>query len=302
MNKNNKSSRRQNTKDFMRGFFTTLSVFLPLCAAIYFMSAPIQNTTNPISQSVDEPVNDVPVKATKSYNLLWILSDSETHNLQSVTLLRFDVDHYRIVVCNIPHTTVMLDAKAPVDLFTLYEQRGALGVRNAVEQTLSIPISGYISLKTDDLVKAVDTLGDFGFTLDKELSVTSFEGLVTFSKPAGTSQFSGNDVAQLIIYGNYINEERTWLHEKLWQSALQQYADDTFAEKLSQLYSALVNTIETDINAASIYSFALVVKTVCPQGGAQIEMVRPNGNFNDLKYELAQGADEQLWTYFSKLQ
>lgn len=295
-----KEERRQNIADFFRGFFITLAIVLPVFVTVGMISRlNSASSADELLQTLDSD-RTVPINATKSYNLLWVLFDSDTNNLQSVDMVRFDVENYRIVACNIPYTSVMLDLRAPVSIQQLYAQRGVLGVRDAIEETLQIPVSGYVAIGTKELVKMVDKLGEISFSLEKELTVTNADGMIIYTKPAGTSMYSGDDIVNLIVYGNYYDAGLMRLHEDLWQAVFRQYGDDKFSEKLSGLYSSLVNEIDTDINSAGIYSFCLTVNTVCGSGGTQVETVRPKGEFVDGRFEFAQGSDEHLWSFFER--
>ncbi len=297
----NHTEKQQNRREFFSGFLTTLAIILPVCVAVYMMTTPLFNRKDLTSQTVSEEQKDVPIKAAKSYNLLWVLSSSEADHLLSVALLRFDVDQYRIAVCNFHYLTVVLQSKSPIDLSTLYAQRGALAVRDALEETLSIPISGYVNVDTDALTETIDALGELSYTLDKEVTVHNAEGLLIYSKPAGTNLFSGNDIANLITYGNDTDTDLMELHEQLWHTALLQYGNETFSSQLSDLYSKLVDHINTDINTAGIYALTKAVETVCSETGTQVEVIRPQGQFNGGRFELNAGADAHLWTFFSKI-
>jgi hypothetical protein len=296
-----RASRRQNIKDFFKGFFVALAVLVPSFAlAVYFHGQ--QRLPDDITaQDVVQPAPSVPVSSVPSYNLLHILSDETTGNLLSVTLLRFDTQRYRIYTTVLPHTTVLLQQRTPVPLFTLYEQRGALAIKTAIEETLSIPVDGYLAMTTQQLTYAVDLLGEFSFTLDAELRVAGQNDLTLYSKQPGTSPFSGNDVAKLLVHGAYIDDPLLNMQERLWQSALEEYTDDTFAEALTDLYGRIINQVKTDIGAGDLPALTRAISVVCPETGAQIDIVRARGAFIDYRYELSEGCDETLWTYYTKL-
>jgi len=293
-------NKRHNIKDFFRGFFATIAVIVPAIIIINIMTLPRVPTADDGAIGVSDNQSEIPIKATVSYNLLWILSDSDTGNLLCTALVRFDVENYRVVVSNIPDNTVMLQSKTPIELSKIFGQRGATGVKAAVEETLCVPISGYVGIKSNDFIRVMDSFGEITLTLDKEVKLAD-EGLVNYSKPAGTSEFSGNDIVKTIAFGNFSEDELMRLHERMWTAFFTQIGDDAFADKLLSVYSSFVDNIETDINSPGIYALSVTADTVCAANGAQVEVVRPQGRFSDGRFELTQGADEHLWAYFSKL-
>lgn len=295
-----KAERRQNYKDFFRGFLATMLVMLPVFVGIQLVISHGRAGKDD-SLNVLDPVEGLPVTKAESYNLLWVLEESGSKNLLSVALIRFDVVHYRAVVCNIPDTTVLLEARAPVSMSSLYSQRGILGIKSALQETLEIPIDGYAGFNTDMLEKLVDTLGDFEYTLDKELVVKNAAGLTIYTKQAGNVTLNGNDIAKLINFGNYEAENLMRLHEGLWQAALNKYGSAGLGDQLAEAYTGLVDRITTDINPEGVYHLTTAITAASVNSKLQIEIVRPQGNFRTDRFELAEGADEQLWGYFGRL-
>ena len=296
-----RKERRQNARDFWRGFLVTFAVVMPVFLTVHFMTGmPVDTDGGDTLTAVDSDTSGVPLNAVKSYNLLWVLADSDTNNLLSVAVLRLDVENYRVVLTNIPKNSVMLDAMSPAGMMSVYSQRGALGVKNAIEETMGIPIDGYMSLGTVEMTACTDRLGDISFTLSRQLEVTNADGMVIYSKEAGTSMFSGNDIAKLIIYGNYDGTDLMRLHESLWEAFFNEHGAGRLADEFMSLYTGIVNDISTNINSAGIGTLAQAVGTVCRQDGTQLEIVRPEGEFVNGGYEFSEGADERMQTYFGK--
>jgi hypothetical protein len=295
------AARRQNLRDFLKGFFFTIVIVMPVFVMSGILARPQPGLDNgETTQSAAGPAQNVAIGAQKSYNLLYLLSDSRTNNLLSVALARFDVGNYRAVVCNIPGNSIILDAGSPISLLSLYIQRGASGIKSAVEETLHIPVSGYISLKTDDLSGIIDSLGELSFTLDKKLTVQNAEGLTIYSKDAGTSIFSGNDVVQLLSFGVYSEAEFMRIHEDLWRAAFMAYGDDKLPGRLETLYAGMVDAVDTDISQAGMFSLSQAASAVCRPAGTQLEIVRPAGSFVEGRFEFSEGADRLLQDYFGQ--
>lgn len=294
-----KNEIRQNAKDFFRGFLTTMLIMLPVFVGVQLILSHGRGANKDLADALD-PVGDLPVSRADSYNLLWVLEESGSKNLLSVALVRFDAVNYRAVVCNIPYTTVLLDARAPISMGNLYSQRGILGVKDALQETLDVPIDGYAGFKTDVLETLIDSLGTFEYTLDKELVVKNAAGLTIYSKPAGSATMNGNDVVKLITFGNYENESLMLMHEGLWQTALMKYGNAELGDKLTDLYPGMADRVATDINPAGLYHLVTAI-TAASANSPQIDIVRLKGTFRTDRFELAEGSDEQAWDIFGRL-
>ncbi|MEG1944503.1 MAG: hypothetical protein RR058_03675 [Oscillospiraceae bacterium] len=294
----NNADRKKALIDFCKGFFITLVIILPVYVGVYYWQ--LEKSADKLSEISALPAKAVPV-ATKSYNLLWMVSDSATESLVSCTIVRFDVNLQRAVISELPCNTVLLSGKTPMSVYELHAQRKASGVKAAVEETLSVPISGYLLLKTDVLSKIIDGFGGFSYTLDKKLEVKNESGHVVFKKDSGTSLFCGNDVAHLLVYGLYEGAEKTQIREKLWQSALLQFCDDDFGKKIRQLYSENVNQLSSNIGPTGLLELSRIAETVCLSLPATVDIVRMGGVYADNRFELSENSDERLWDCFSKL-
>jgi len=295
-----KRERRRNLGDFCKGFFTTLVLIIPVFLIAYnTLNARNAENSGAVEQT-SEAAEGVPVVSATSYNLLFVSAESKTNNILSVSLLRFDVQNYRIVVCDLPSKTVLLSMQSPFGLNEIYAQRGVAGISSAVQETLQIPISGYVLVHSDELTEMVDSLGEFTYNLDKPLEVVE-NGLTVYSKPAGTSRFTGNDVVKLLIYGQYTGDKLQEMHEDLWEAAFSAWTQGDFAGKITSLYAGFVDRVETGIGLLDAGSLSKAAGAVCGANGAQVTKVRVRGSFLLERYELAEGADEFLWLYYDKV-
>ncbi len=296
-----KETGRRQRRDFFKGFFLTLAFIVPVytCAVLF---SSLGGIILPETEQVSEVSDKVPIASSvKSYNLLFGVYDSNQESkLLALTLLRFDTTGYRIIVCDLPTVAVALEAKAPRTIASIFASRGMLGAVEAVKETLLIPISGYIAIGTDELTRMVDELGTLDYNLAQDISVYDESGIMVYSKHAGASSYSGNDVAKLLVFGPEPGEERTRMNEALWESALVKYASTGFDGHVLDIYNLLVDRMSTNISAADIYSLARAVKAVCGTGHAQYELFRLDGGYLDSRFELAENSDERFWVYFPK--
>ena len=246
---------------------------------------------------VSEPALQVPVSAAKSFTLLCAVHN-DNGTLTSAFLLRFDTDNYRVALCDLPATAVLLADKAPKTVRELYATRGAQGVCAAVRDTLGVTVDGVVGMGMNELRSVVDTLGEFACNLPCDVTVYDAEGIMIYSKHAGNVQMNGNDVAMVLQYNNLTDAERSRLGERILQSALAANADDRFSGKIYDMYQRNVNGLDTDVSSATLVRLAKAAAAVCTEKGAQLEAVRIEGSYNDGRFELAEDSQDRLKLYF----
>ncbi len=283
-------------RDFCKGFFATLAVLVPLYACVFFIQ--FNKMDAPAAESAADPFDKVPVATAKSYNLLLLVKDGVTGRLLTASLVRFDVPDGRLIVCDIPATAILLEEKQPKTISEVFASKGSLGAAAAVRSTLGVPLSGYAAMDTDTLAALVDRLGEFSFTLAQPLEVRNEDWLVTYSKQAGTSWFTGNDVAKLLAYGNYEGEQAAALRKGLFEAALTAYARADFPDALSEAYARLVNDFDTDVGTAGFYNLTLAARAVCGDAGAGFTVRTADGAFDGGRFEFSHAAAQELQRLF----
>lgn len=294
-----RDKQKQTRRDFFKGFFLTLVFIFPVYAGALLFSS-LGGLLLPETEQTAQPQENVPVaESVKSYNLLFGVYDSNQEDkLLALTLLRFDTASYRTVICDLPVDTVVLDAKTPRGLGTVFASRGMLGIVDTVQETLNVAVSGYAAVGTQELAQLIDELGQIEYNLGQDIVVYDESGIVTYSKHAGSSLFNGNDVAKLLVFSPQTGQARTRMLESLWDAAMTAYADASFDQKILRGYQVIVNSMSSNISSAGIYTLARSVKAVCADGRAQYELYRLDGTWLDGRFELAQDADERFWDYF----
>ncbi|MEA5051129.1 MAG: hypothetical protein VB021_06605 [Oscillospiraceae bacterium] len=289
-----RSEKRAKFRDFCKGFFITLAVLLPLYAGVFLYQ--MNSLSARAAQSAADPFEKVPVSGAKSYNLLLLVRDSVGGRLLTASLLRFDVTAGRIVVCDIPAAAVLLENKQPRTVSEIFASKGALGAAAAIRGTLGVPLSGYAAADTDGLAALIDALGEFSFTLKQPLEARDTEWRLVYSKQAGTSWFSGNDTAKLLVYGNYAPPDAAALRQALFEAALVEYAGPDFPAALSAAYEKLVNRLDTDVSVSGLYSLTLAAQAACASGDFTVR--RADGVFSGDRFEFSAEAPAELRRLF----
>jgi len=280
--------------DFLKGFALTLVAILPVFTAVYLI---IQSNRSPDAIPQQGETSEKVEIAVRDNRTLLVLAENG-RSLLSASLVRFDVDNERVIVCDIPTCTVLLLAKTPFSVEKLFREKGALGVRDAVEETLGLPVDFYLSVPKETLAEIVDELGRFSFTLDKELSVKSEEGLVEMYLESGTRELSGGEAAALLEHGEYYYDEKVALHERMWRSALLDFTAAGLGSKAMNLYLEHSADLEADLNSVSAYALAGTIKAACGSS-CDVATLRLSGRWIEDRFELDEDNAEPLSLYYA---
>ncbi len=294
--------RRRAAADFFIGFFATVLLIFPVFFAVFETSKARRSTPSPEAAPAAETRTDIPVSAPLSFNLLVEMHSSLTGELLSVSMLRFDTVNKRVCAVTLPADSVMLWDEQPVTLMSLFPSRGALGIKKALEDTLSIPISGYISVTSDTMSEILDELGGFAYTLERPIEITDSEGRTVYRRDAGTATLYGSDVIQLVTSGVYRSSDLVHLHERLWEAALgEMCVREDFGDDLARCIELVrSDSPSTDLNPVLTGELRRAADYVCGPD-CLAEVMRPDGVFADMRFELSEGADEKLWRLFPKV-
>ncbi len=293
---------RRAAADFFIGFFATVLIVLPVFFTAFEIGEQRRERASDNVRPAAEARTDIPVSAPLSFNLMVEMHSALTGELSSVSLVRFDTASKRMCAVTLPASCVVLWDQEPDTLMSLYASRGALGVRQSVEDTLSIPISGYISLSSDAMSDVVDALGGFYFTLQSPVEVADSDGRTVYTREAGSTRLYGNDVVQLALNGGYYADELVRLHERLWSAALDEVCTrDDLAALLERCVAlARERGAASDLGPALLGELKRAAGYICGPD-CLVNVTRPDGVFADTVFQLSQGADEKLWRLFPKV-
>ncbi len=285
-------------RSFIKGFVITLLVMIPAYIGVYYFATGNLKTIE--SESASEAVTSLPVSAPKSYNLLFCVSDKATGGLAAATLLRFDTNDARVVGCVFPLSTVVLGNKAPATASEVFLAGGGEWLADSIEETFALPLSGYCSLDTEELAGLIDSLGEIEFSLEREIAVQNDEGLTVYSKSAGSGTFTGNDVAKLLVYGEYENNAAVDVYQRLLKAAIAEYGRDGLSSKLFSYYGETVDRLDTNISLSGAYALIKAVEYISCDGGVEYSPVWLEGSYAGGRFELNENAAQKMTNHFGK--
>ena len=242
----------------------------------------------------------MPVTKADSFSLLCTVgSEREAGALAAAFLLRFDTDNGRLVLCDLPPETVLLDSGMPRTAAEIYRDRGGRGVCETFCTTMDTALGGWADFRAEAFRSLVDELGVFDYDLTEDVSVTSAEGIVTYSKHAGHTVFGGNDTIKLLSYTGLAGPQRVLQRETLGAAALASFAGTEFGSELCVLYEGCVNSIATDLSSADAYTLMKAGNAVASDRGTDVQVFRLGGSWSaDGRFELSVDVRARYTLYF----
>ncbi len=283
----------RNLKDFFKGFFITAAFIVPVYAAVFYMSLQrMQQQATAASQTqsaVPLPPSD--------YTLLSGLR-AEDGTLGRASLIRLDVSGCRVVFCELPKNTVVLNAKMPALISDVYGERGLSGVAAALEATLGLRVNGTLELREAQLETLCDRLGGFSFTAERTTTEYDEQGILSYSKSAGLLRYCGADVVRLLRSAAYTENDSIRLAERLFETAISAFGDAALVSRLSEFYSDELSYARTDLATQDVYLMSKALEHIITDDGCDLASVRLPGSFAEGRYELAEDASRRMEIYF----
>ena len=195
---------------------------------------------NLVTQENNEIVN-LPEVSGKN-NFLFIMSNSNTDEMYSCSLIQVDMDGLSYKVCTLDKNTYS-DGKS---LFDIYSVGGAGNVMNAVKALLGIDIDFYIDESVNNYKKMFDACGSIDYLIlsDIRYKDTSEYGF-NIKLKEGNQIVNGDTVSKLIRY--YLSEKNYDTVNEIILTALSQQINSKNYDKKEKLFSLLIELSKTNI-------------------------------------------------------
>ncbi len=295
--KYNKQQKKMFIRDFCKGFFITLAVIIPMYVAAYFVRINSLVETEIVPDVVPgaaEPSHEVPLS--NDYNLL-VMVENIDKAVEEVLLLRFDTQNEMIKSAVFPQNTVLLINKMPSTVLEIEQQLGPFAVKQALEETFSIEVNGYVSLDFDSFLYAIDLFGRFDYLSPSEIEYTAANGNREYFLPQGQNSISANDVVNILKYSRYQDFERLELSEKLAEAFFMSAIDADFGEVVTRIYQKRCNYFSSDISAVGM---EILEKSIDSAAGSGVfQTVRVPGDFFEQRFELSDSSNQKISQNFT---
>ena len=227
---------------FLCAFLAFWLVFLVMMSAGQNHSAP---RTAPANRAAAYQPSDQDA-------LTLMLFGIESHGAVADTfvLLRFDPVRGQVGVAVFPPGTVLTHNDSGETLAEAYRFGGMIYTRDVLSLTLNIPIDRHARATLSGFVAAANAVGSVEFELYEPVTVSAGGQPVTLD--AGVHLLDGRQVAELVRYRDFPGTEaaRTELITRLTCAIIDQRIDIVFSTLLEQVFTTVVNLLDTDITFA----------------------------------------------------
>lgn len=225
-----------------------------------------------------EPEDDVsPVYAPTSQDSITVLFvgvESEASATGTFLLARFDPVRGKVPIIVFPAQTAIKNADKTETIAEVYRYGGVGYTKNALAETLGIPIDRYVKMRLDSFIAAAAVIGTVEYDLADTITVDHGGASVTLNQ--GKQLLDGQKAADVIGYG-YSGDElyRCKVTAGLAAAIVNQRKDICLTTVVDNVFEKIINLINTDISYTDYYNrknAAKFLAQMCPEPAEPIEV------------------------------
>lgn len=190
--------------------------------------------------------------AQDSLTVLFIGVETENSKSGTFLLARFDPAGGKVPIIVFPPQTSIKNNDKTEPIFEVYRYGGAEYTKNALAETLGIPIDRYVKMRLDSFIVAAAAIGTVEYDLMDSISVNHGGASVTLKR--GLQLLDGQKVADIIGY-DYPEGElyRCKVTAELAASIVNQRKDICLSTVIDNIFEKIINIINTDISYPDYY-------------------------------------------------
>lgn len=247
--------KKRKRKAFVKSFFITAAIIVPLCAATFFLFV-----DNKASEPVEQPAAEVPLAAA-SRSMLLLVYDEQTP--LSAAAIRFDTADKAVYFAVVPTQSLSVICGG--------QDLSPAELARAVSAETADGFYGFYSVSLFGLQRAVDGVGTFVYSVPSDMFVYETNGLLVYEMTSGATRTDGLTAAQLVKYSKSISDEYfDSVCSGLLAAALDEYTDGGETRWLFDAYAAAYEFSATDINSQEIMRITDAAKAALA-GGRVVE-------------------------------
>ncbi len=243
MEEQNKTVRR---RAFIMAFAVTFLLLALILMALVLYLYPKDAFFKPRSSTITPTSIYIP-KEEERLTLLLIGNDGTDAPPGSYMLLHFDPVSGKIPVVVLPPETLVKNGNREETLASVYRFGGSRLVKQAVADTLMIPIDRYARFDLATFSKLVELVGSVDYQVPQALSYKG-DGM-DIQLNAGLQHLSGDDIANIIRYPVYEGgeSERCTKAADLVCSIINQRLNIALSTQIDDIFKTVVNMVDTDV-------------------------------------------------------
>lgn len=270
-----------------RYFFLSFSIaFLTLSLMFLFLMNIVHPKTPEVFLAEPETgdVNTAYLPSARdSLSVLFMGVEDDGSACGTFILARFNPASGKVPVAVFPPQTAVKNNGKTESLSEVYSFGGAEYTKNALGETLGVPIDRYIRVRMDSFLACAAAIGSVEFDLPADVTVSRSGAAFTLNK--GRQLLDGQKVADIIRYGGYSGgeTERCRIAAELTCAIVNQRMDICLSVVVDNVFEKIINLISTDISYTDYYDRKRAAEFLASMSDNPAEPVVLSGEWSEDK-------------------
>lgn len=231
-------------------FFGAVAVFLILffvCSAVYIGvrsgGFPLRENRADVTEEVStEPMPEV----SGVRNLMLLCASPEKNDLRFLTVMQINFDDDTFTISSFSPRESVNTGERMASFLEHYRHGGVRGLIRAVETRSGITIDRYIASDDNTFKRAINIMGAVTFHFSEQISYRSEDFALVLIE--GDQKMRGDDLLKYLRYCGAMGEDGLDMQSEAIGELFRQYISEKNLGKMNSLYTALINTVSSDIS------------------------------------------------------
>jgi len=267
-------------------FFSFSAAFFILSLTFLFLVAtvrPIIPDSLAKEPEIDDGASVYIPKKEDSLTVLFIGAPPDLTSAGTLMIVRFDPVSGHIPVIVLPPETAVQNAGKLEPFSEVYRYGGAAYAKEALSETLGIPVDRYVRMSPESFIKAVDMVGFVEFNLPEPVTIARGGAPVVLNR--GKQLLDGQKSADVITYGGYPGgaDERLFIMGDLTAALINQRMDICLSIVVDNVFEKIINLVSTDISYSDYHARKPAAEFLAKLGNDPAYPVEVSGEWNDAR-------------------
>jgi len=220
-------------------------------------------------------------KKEDALTVLFVGASPDLVNAGMLMVVRFDPVSGEIPVIVLPPQTAVLNNGKAEPFSQVYRYGGAEYAKDALSETLGIPVNRYVKMNTESFVKAADMIGFVEFQLPEPVTVT--RGGVPATLNRGKQLLDGQKSADIMTYQGYPGgfDEQLFIMGELTAALINQRMDICISIVADNVFEKIINLVSTDISYGDYHTRKPAAEFLAKLGNDPAYPVEVTGEYSD---------------------
>ncbi|MCL2033927.1 MAG: LCP family protein [Oscillospiraceae bacterium] len=232
-------------------FFSFSAAFFMLSLTFLFLVLIVRPTVPDSLAGEPELLDGASVYIPKKEDALTVLFVGASPDLRDagmIMVVRFDPVSGEMPVIVLPPQTAVSNNGKTEPFSQVYRYGGAEYAKDALAETLGVPVDRYVKMNAEAFVKAIDMIGFVEFQLPEPVTVTRAGAASTMNR--GKQLLNGQKSVDVMTYKHYPGgfDERLFITGELTAALINQRMDICLSIVSDNVFEKIINLVSTDIS------------------------------------------------------